>query len=158
MGQCGVCLTTFLGFAAIVLTITGSIMFGIQRHKENYFVENNCLVLKEEIIIHSCSNYAICYVPIWTVQYDRKLVTISNSTTLVRIMGSYLRKYVDALDELELHPINSSHKCYHDKRTSENTAQWDKPSSTNGLIVLVVGCVLIFTTIVACSIMFFMHR
>ena len=35
-------------YAAIILTITGSIMFGIQRHKENYFVENNCLVLKGE--------------------------------------------------------------------------------------------------------------
>ncbi|CAF0988922.1 unnamed protein product [Adineta ricciae] len=132
-------------------------MFGIQRHKENYFVENNCLVLKGEAIAHSCSDHAICYVPIWTVQYDRKLVTMSNSTALARIMGSYFYRYVDALDELELHPVNSRHKCYHDKRTSENTAQWDKPNSTNGLIVLVVGCALIFTTIVGCFIMFCMH-
>lgn len=107
MGECGPCLTGLLGFVAIVLTITGSIMFGIQRHKENYFVENNCLVLEGVAIIQSCTIYAICYVPIWTVQYDREVVPMNNSTTVVRIMGSYSSQYVEALNELELYPVRT---------------------------------------------------
>lgn len=120
MRDFSLCCTIF-GFIAIVVTITGSIIFGLERHKENNFIENYCLVIDAVAIQHSCSKN-ICYAPVWTLEYNDTTTILNSSQNRVRITGSYSEKYAEALDELEKYPVsivyctffaNAVHVYYH---------------------------------------------
>jgi hypothetical protein len=100
--------TGFLGCIAIIITISGSIAFGMQRHKENNFIENCCLVIDTIAMQHGCSEN-ICYAAIWTIEYNDTTITLNTSRIRVRITGSYYAKYAAAMDELEKYPVSRTH-------------------------------------------------
>ena len=108
-------LVLFFGCVAIVLTITGGTIFGIERHKENYFVENQCLVVDAVLVSELCSD-AICYVPIWTVLYNDTLIITDNSQNRVRIIGSKSTTYRAAFRDLDKYLVSTTnchfYHCY----------------------------------------------
>jgi hypothetical protein len=109
----------------------GGIMFGVERNKEHYFVENICLVVNGEIIREVCENdsgefpkvYPVdpknvtltdsgnfrfsypCYEPLWTVQYNITTDTIF-SIESAQISGSTSAQYDTAVDKLNEHLVS----------------------------------------------------
>ncbi|CAF1024906.1 unnamed protein product [Adineta steineri] len=100
-----ICLVSTLGCSAMIIAITGSIVFGVQRHKEMNFVENICLVIDAEAILHGCGE-SMCYAPVWTVEYNDNIIIKRSNQTIARITGSNSSKYAKALNELEMHPVS----------------------------------------------------
>jgi galactokinase len=94
-----------LGCIAITLTITASIIFGIERHKENNFIENFCLVVDAIAVLQGCSE-TICYVPVWTVEYNDSMTALDSSQNRVRITGSTTNTYAGAMNRLEEYPVS----------------------------------------------------
>ncbi|CAF4098580.1 unnamed protein product [Adineta steineri] len=90
----------------IILTIIGGIIFGIERHKENNFVENICLVANAKLILQPCGK-SMCYAPVWTIKYNDSIIIMSSNQVIVRITGSNSSKYAKGMNELKQHPVSN---------------------------------------------------
>jgi hypothetical protein len=189
----------------LLLIIIGGIGYGVERNNENNLVETICLVIDAQAVLQTCGSkdkttvspytvdsknmtltnsenlkkIAMCYLPVWTLEYNITTDAMDSSKKRARITGSYSKSYIKAMDELDKHPvsiinctflhllyihiivlcsqINSKQTCYSDKRSNYNTVQWAKPNSKPALICLFVGAgllgvIIIFTAaIVICS-------
>jgi hypothetical protein len=134
MGECMVKFMVFLGYWAVLLTISGSIDFGLECHKENYFIENVCFVVDAQVVQETCQRdvrthsdvYTVssrnmtltaseksdiicsCYQPLWTVEYNNNVVVEYSIQKRAQILGSHSATYDGAAKELDKHHVSAT--------------------------------------------------